>query len=95
MKKVYVRLNRTVGNTEKRIDETHPYGVIFPFWSGKVFLAPPLTSDIKINILIGDYVRVLEGGNVILYNSNGGWNTLHKSDIILAMSEDINEVYQK
>jgi len=86
MKQTYVLLNRKVGNTEQRVDVQIPLEMIIPIKrKDGTFQAPK-----KIKDYFGGWAfkSVLEEGETILVNPNGGWNTLTKSDIILKMWQE-------
>jgi hypothetical protein len=80
--KTYVRLNRQVGTTDQRVDETCEWELVVPVKKKDgTFSLPPNRPCLF-------YRHALLKGETVLVNSNGGWNTLLKTDRIL-------EIYQK
>ena len=82
----FVLLNRKVGNTEERIDVPTPFEMIVPIKrKDGTFQAPKKIKDYFAGFA---FKSVLEEGETVLINPNGGWNTLIKSDRIIKMWQE-------
>jgi hypothetical protein len=82
--KTYVRLNRQLGNTQKRIDDPTIYEMIVPIKLKNGTFAVP-NNDRQPHF----YINTLKKGKTVLLHSNKiSWNVLCESDSII-------ELYQK
>jgi len=79
--RTYVRLNRTIGNTDKRFDDTATYEMVVPIKLKNGTFAVP--NDGRLHLF---YREALEKGMTVLVHKNGlSWNTLRKDDKIIEM----------
>ena len=78
MSKVFVKLNRSIGNTTQRHNDENEYEVVFPIKTPTGWTAPAHPQRWV-------FKKCLEAGEVVLINFAGGWNTLMADDIIINM----------
>lgn len=79
--RTYVRLNRTIGNTDKRFDDTTTYEMVVPIKLKNGTFAVP--NDGRLHLF---YREALEKGKTVLvYKNSLSWNTLQKDDRIIEM----------
>ena len=79
--RTYVRLNRQLGNTDKRFDDTATYEMVVPIKLKNGTFAVP--NDGRLHLF---YREALEKGMTVLVHKNGlSWNTLRKDDKIIEM----------
>ena len=79
--RTYVRLNRTIGNTDKRFDDTATYEMVVPIKLKNGTFAVP--NDGRLHLF---YREALEKGmTVLVYKDRLSWNTLRKDDKIIEM----------
>ena len=79
--RTYVRLNRTIGNTDKRFDDTATYEMVVPIKLKNGTFAVP--NDGRLHLF---YREALEKGETVLvYKNSLSWNTLQKDDKIIEM----------
>ena len=79
--RTYVRLNRTICNTDKRFDDTATYEMVVPIkLKNGTFVVP---NDGRLHLFYRDALE--EGETVLVYKNSLSWNTLRKDDKIIEM----------
>lgn len=79
--RTYVRLNRTIGNTEQRTDDPATYEMVVPIKLKNGTFAVP--NDGRLHLFYRDALE--EGKTVLVYKNSLSWNTLRKDDKIIEM----------
>ena len=79
--RTYVRLNRQLGNTDKRFDDTATYEMVVPIKLKNGTFAVP--NDGREHLFYRDTVR--EGKTVLVYEGKITWNVLCSTDRIIEM----------
>lgn len=81
MKRTYVLLNRILGNTDKRFDDSVIWELIVPIKNDDGTFSLPSQANDKW--AMDTFKKYLLKGETVLVNNMGGWNTLLKTDHIL------------
>jgi hypothetical protein len=79
--RTYVRLNRTIGNTDKRTDDPATYEMVVPIKLKDGSFAVP--NDGRLHLFYRDALK--DGETVLVYKGALSWNTLRKDDKIIEM----------
>ena len=79
--RTYVRLNRTVGTTTKRQDDSATYEMVVPVKLKDGTFAVP--NDGREHLFYRQALK--EGKTVLVYKGKTSWNTLCKDDTIIEM----------
>lgn len=79
--RTYVRLNRQVGNTTEKRDDSATYEMVVPVKLKDGTFAVP--NDGREHLFYRQALK--EGKTVLVYKGKTSWNTLCKSDTIIEM----------